>query len=218
MNLELRNRIVTSLVLFTLLIYCLYYSGYFFVIFLSLIYLISFYEIIKNTKNFIFNIVANTILIFALYSFFYLRGETNYTLITICWILVATFLSDIGGFIFGKIFKGKKITKISPNKTYSGAIGSVFLSSTSVIFLNLSQNITFGETLINFYQLKYILITFLISLVCQLGDLYVSFCKRKINIKNISNILPGHGGVLDRIDGLIFVLILSFVLKKIGLI
>jgi|TARA_B110000285_G_C15106293_1_gene608201 phosphatidate cytidylyltransferase len=218
MNYELINRVLTSLVLLPVLIYSTYYSGFIFIIFLSLIYLLSFYEIIKNTKNLIFNLIVNFVLIFALSSFYYLRSDTDLSLVTIYWILSATFLSDIGGYLFGKIFKGKKLTRISPNKTYSGAVGSITLSLTSLIIINLSQNFIFDEIIINFYQLKYFIITIFISIICQLGDLCVSVCKRKINIKNMSNILPGHGGVLDRIDGLIFVLIFSFVLKKIGLI
>ena len=187
-------------------------------IFLGFVYFLSFYEIIKNTKNLFFNIVSNIILITALYSFYNLRGDTNFSLIITYWVLLATFLSDIGGYIFGRIFKGKKLTKISPNKTYSGSVGSIVLSLTSLIPLNLTQHFFLNENLINFYQLKYLFLTILISIVCQFGDLYVSYWKRKINIKNISNILPGHGGVLDRIDGLIFVLIFSLAIKKIGLI
>jgi len=128
------------------------------------------------------------------------------------WILILTFLSDIGGYIFGNILKGRKLTKISPNKTYSGAIGSLILSSLSLPSMSIVQNLFFDELLINFMQVNFFLITILLSIICQLGDLYVSFWKRKINIKNISNILPGHGGLLDRIDGLIFVLISSFIL------
>jgi len=215
---ELINRIATSLLLIPILIYSSYYSGFYFIIFLSLIYLICFYEIIKNTKNLLFNVSSNIILIFSLFSFYYLRGDSNYSLIIMYWILVATFLSDIGGYVFGRILKGKKLTKISPNKTYSGSIGSVIFAIGSIPLLNMLQKMFFNENLINFYQLKYLLLTILISIICQLGDLYVSFWKRKINIKNISNILPGHGGVLDRIDGLIFVLIFSFAINKIGLI
>ena len=218
MDYELIKRIFTSLVILPILIYSSYYSGLYFIIFLGFIYFLSFYEIIKNTKNLLFNIVSNVILIFALYSFYNLRGDTNLSLITTYWVLLATFLSDIGGFVFGRIFKGKKLTKISPNKTYAGSIGSIILSLASLILLNAGQHFFLNDNLINFYQLKYLFLTILISIVCQFGDLYVSFCKRKINIKNISNILPGHGGVLDRIDGLIFVLIFSFLIKKIGLI
>ena len=218
MNSELINRILTSLILLPILIGSLFYSGYYFIIFLSLVYFISFYEIFKNTKNLMFNIIANIVLIFSLYAFYNLRGDTNYSLITLYWILSVNFLSDIGGYTFGRLFKGKKLTKISPNKTYSGSIGSIFFSSSSLPLFEVLQIFLLDEKLIYFYQLKYFILSILISIVCQLGDLYVSFWKRKINIKNISNILPGHGGVLDRIDGLIFVLIFIFLIKKIGLI
>ena len=218
MNRDLIYRIVTSLALLPILIFCLHYSGLYFTIFLGLVYLLSFYEIIKNTKNLLFNLISNTILIFAFYSFYQLRGESNYSLINIYWILSTTFFSDIGGYTVGKLFKGKKITKISPNKTYSGLVGSFLFSIFSIPFLNLFQILLYDQYVINFYQLKYLILVILISIVCQLGDLFVSFCKRTINIKNISNILPGHGGVLDRIDGLIFVLIFIFIVEKIGLI
>ena len=218
MNRDLIYRIVTSLALLPILIFCLHYSGLYFTIFLGLVYLLSFYEIIKNTKNLLFNLISNAILIFAFYSFYQLRGESNYSLINIYWILSTTFFSDIGGYTVGKLFKGKKITKISPNKTYSGLVGSFLFSMFSIPFLNLFQILFYDQYIINFYQLKYLILVILISIVCQLGDLFVSFCKRTINIKNISNILPGHGGVLDRIDGLIFVLIFIFIVEKIGLI
>ena len=218
MNYELVNRILTSLILMPILVYCSYYSGLYLIAFLSFIYFLSFYEIIKNTKNLLFNFASNIILIFSFFSFYYLRGDTNYSLIILYWVLITTFLSDIGGYVFGKTFKGKKLTKISPNKTYSGSIGSVIFSFISLRSLNLFQYFFFNELLINFNQLKYFLLTLTISIICQLGDLYVSFWKRKIKIKNISNFLPGHGGILDRIDGLIFVLIFNFILKTIGLI
>ena len=218
MNFELTNRIITSLVLLPILIFCVHFSGYYLITFLTLIYILCFYEIIKNTKNLPFITCSSIILIFALFSFFYIRGDTNYSLTITYWILITTFLSDIGGFTFGKIFKGKKLTKLSPNKTYSGAIGSIISSIFALFFLNFYQKIILSENIINFYNLKFLLLTILISFFCQLGDLHVSFWKRKIKIKNISNILPGHGGILDRIDGLIFVLIFSFIIKKIGLI
>jgi len=215
---ELRNRILTSLILFPLIIYCIYISSFYLTTVLVCIYLISSYEIYKNTKHLLFNLFSNLILIFSLFSFYHLRGETSYSLLTIYWIIISTFLSDIGGYAFGRIFKGKKLTKISPNKTYSGFYGSLILSCASLPTMNFAQEIFLDKLLINFLDIKYFVITILISLVCQLGDLYVSFWKRKIKIKNISNILPGHGGVLDRIDGLLFVLIFCFVLKKINLI
>ena len=218
MKYELINRILTSLFLLPVLIYCTYLSGFYLVFFLVIIYFLAFYEIYKNTKNFLFILYSNIILILAFFSFYYLRGNTNYSLITLYWILISTFLSDIGGYVFGNIFKGKKLNKISPNKTYSGSIGSFIFSFSSLPFLNFLQFFFIKELLIDFNQLHFYVLTFGISLVCQSGDLYVSFWKRKIKIKNISNILPGHGGVLDRIDGLIFVLIFGSILQKINII
>ena len=215
---ELFNRIVTSIILLPILFYTTIYSGTYLILLLLLFFLLSMYEIIKNTKNLLFILLSGILLMFSFYSFYFLRGETKYSLIILFWILASTFLSDMGGYIFGKIFKGKKLTKISPKKTYSGAFGSIALACSSLPLINLLQSYFLNEILINFLELNFLTITILIYLVCQLGDIGVSFLKRKINIKNISNILPGHGGVLDRIDGLIFVMIFCFILKLFELI
>ena len=212
MNKELLKRIFTSLLILPIVIYCVFSAGIYLIVLLLFIFILTFYEIIKNTKNLFFIFFSNIVIISSLLSFYYLRGETNYSLTIVLWILILTFFSDIGGYIFGNILKGRKLTKISPNKTYSGAIGSLILSSLSLPSMSIVQNLFFDELLINFMQVNFFLITILLSIICQLGDLYVSFWKRKINIKNISNILPGHGGLLDRIDGLIFVLISSSIL------
>ena len=214
---ELINRILTSIVLLPIIIYATIYSGIYLLTLLGLFYFLSIIEIIKNTRNILFIFFAVLLLLLSFYSYYYLRGTTLQSLIILFWILSSTFLSDIGGYIFGKIFKGKKITKISPNKTYSGVVGSFVLSLASLSLINFLQIFFLDNLIINFFNLEFIVITVLISLVCQIGDLFVSLLKRKINIKNISNILPGHGGVLDRIDGLIFVLILCFFLKFFGL-
>ena len=212
MNKELLKRIFTSLLILPIVIYCVFSAGIYLIVLLLFIFILTFYEIIKNTKNLFFIFFSNIVIISSLLSFYYLRGETNYSLTIVLWILILTFFSDIGGYIFGNILKGRKLTKISPNKTYSGAIGSLILSSLSLPSMSIVQNLFFDELLINFMQVNFFLITILLSIICQLGDLYVSFWKRKINIKNISNILPGHGGLLDRIYGLIFVLISSSIL------
>ena len=215
---ELLKRFFTSIFLLPILFYATVCSGIYLILILMLFYLLSVYEIFKNTKNILFNLLANILLILSFYSFYYLRDDTTYSLIILFWILISTFLSDIGGYIFGKTFKGKKLTKISPNKTYSGSVGSVIMSCLSLPLLNLSQFFFLDKLLVNFIEYNFLMFTILISFVCQLGDLFVSFWKRKIKIKNISNILPGHGGVLDRIDGLIFVLIFSYILKLFALI
>jgi phosphatidate cytidylyltransferase len=121
-------------------------------------------------------------------------------------ILVAI-LSDIGGLIIGKIFKGKKLTKISPNKTISGSIGSFIFSLFLIPF--------FYEDLINYSFLILTFITLLISLISQLGDLFISLLKRKAKVKDTSDILPGHGGFLDRVDGIIFAIPIAILLFNI---
>lgn len=215
---ELLNRILTSIILLPILLYATILSGVYLIILLSTIYILSFYEIIKNTRNLLFIFFSNILLVLSFYSFYFLRGNDEISLILLLWFLASTFLSDMGGYIFGKTFKGKKLTKISPNKTYAGAAGSVILSLLSLPTINFLQVFYFDKILINFFEFNFVLFTILISIVCQLGDLLVSFLKRKIKIKNISNILPGHGGILDRIDGLIFVLIFGYLLKLFALI
>ena len=124
-------------------------------------------------------------------------------------ILMICVFSDVGGYVFGKIFGGKKLTKISPNKTISGSIGSFILSYIGffVIYLYFSD--------LHFVKLKVealVFIPFFISLICQLGDLFISYYKRRAKIKNTGNLIPGHGGLLDRIDSSIFALPIGFII------
>ena len=214
MKYELVKRIITSIIIFSVLLFVLINSEYYLLIFLSLIYFISFYEIYKNSNSLKFTLSSNIFLLTAFYSFYYLRGNTNKELIFLLWVLFTTFLSDIGGYTFGKVFGGKKLTKISPNKTYSGAIGSFVFSLLSIPILFLFQKNFLREILINFNQLNYFVLTLLISFVAQIGDIIVSYWKRKFKIKDTGKIFPGHGGALDRIDGLIFVLIFLLILKS----
>ena len=215
MKSELLKRIVTSVLIFSILIFVLINSKFYLLLFLFVLYLLSFYEIYKNSNSLKFILLSNIFLLIAFYSFYYLKGNTDKELILLFWVLFTTFLSDIGGYVFGKTFKGKKLTKISPNKTYSGLIGCLFFSLFSIPIMTLIQKFFFVEIIINFFQFKIFILTLVISIICQTGDIYVSYWKRKLNIKDTSNILPGHGGVLDRIDGLIFVLISLFFLKLI---
>ncbi len=122
MDKELIHRILTSIVILPILFISIFKSGVFLLTLLTFIYLLSFYEIIKNTNNLLFILFSNILLISAIFSFYNLRGNTDYSLVILLWILSTTFLSDIGGYVFGKIFKGKKLSRISPNKTYSGSI------------------------------------------------------------------------------------------------
>ena len=208
MNIELKKRIIASLMLISLLISMYLYS---FIMIISLIIIaiitwIEFYALISKilTKNSIKNrflrplYKAISLLYLSLLVFFIFSIESYYLNLKI-YLLYSVFvaiLSDIGGLVFGKTFKGKKLTKISPNKTISGSIGSFVFS---LILIPL-----FYEELIKYNFIILVLITIIISLTSQLGDLFISYLKRKAKIKNTSDILPGHGGFLDRVDGIIF--------------
>ena len=117
-------------------------------------------------------------------------------------LLLGCVASDIGGFVFGKMFNGPKLTKISPNKTYAGALGSIVLTMLVVNILSFY--------FLNILNIKTLILALSVSIFCQLGDLLFSLLKRKANLKDTGNFLPGHGGVLDRIDGILVGLPLSF--------
>ena len=216
MYLELKKRVITSLILILILIlmfinniiYGFVSFALFALIFVEFSRMIS----IIFSKKKIFQLIINVIFIFYLslfLSIFFLGINFFQLKIILFLILLICVASDIGGIIIGKIFKGPKLTKISPNKTISGSLGSfIFSILISVFLLNLTLNteIIFNVTL-----------GITVSLAVQLGDLFFSYLKRKSSLKNTGNILPGHGGVLDRVDGillgipcgLIFTLILS---------
>ena len=209
MTKEFKQRILTSVVLITLLILMLNYS----VVLISsllLIFVVSWLEFnyileiiyIKNMNLILKNLLKFFTFIYLLFFMKVIVDEFIQNQPNISWNLIyiisICILSDIGGYLFGKFFKGKKLTKISPNKTYSGMIGSFILSIIFCIIYSYS---------ISFEDFKTIfIITLLISFICQMGDLFISFLKRKAKIKDTGNILPGHGGVLDRIDGILFAL------------
>jgi len=195
-----QKRFIISLFAFPL-IYLLIYKKFFFSIIIYIVFLISFYEWyqINKKKNFLF-IVGIFFLLFAAYSTitFYFKNSHNFFFL---WVLLIIWLSDIGGYIFGKLFGGKKLTKVSPKKTWSGAFGSIVFSQFAgvVFFFNLTVEV----------NLKIFLIQFLLSVIAQVGDLIMSYIKRLNKVKDSSKLLPGHGGVLDRIDGLIWVMVVA---------
>jgi phosphatidate cytidylyltransferase len=199
----LKKRVATSLVLLTSLFAMLInnYILVYFLIVLGLFSLLEFFKIISiiqkkdKLKQLFFNILF-IIYIFLFCSLFVILSSLIHIKILIFVILITCIASDIGGFAFGKIFKGPKLTKISPKKTISGSLGS-FIISASVISLLMFY-------LTNHLDLKIFIIGLVTSFACQLGDLFFSFLKRKSFMKDTGNILPGHGGILDRIDGIIF--------------
>ena len=205
---EITKRIITSIVLLSILglIYLYSFIMILAVILISIITWIEFYGLIskifkKNNKKekFLRLIIKGFSLGYILlFSFVIFLIESNYPNLEIFlfYSIIVCIASDIGGLIIGKTIKGKKLTKISPNKTISGSVGS-FIFSTSMIPL-------FKQLLDNNNIYLLILFTLLISLTSQLGDLFISFLKRRAKVKDTGDLLPGHGGFLDRVDGIIF--------------
>ena len=182
------------------MIYIVIYNNTIFILFLIICLIISLYEWISMKKNKIINFVGLFFLFFTFFLAYQLRfefdGNYTYFLITIL-ICVCT---DIGGYIFGKVFKGPKLTKISPNKTYSGMIGSFLLP---ILILQILFSLKSLNIEINL-SINSILFIFFISFFSQIGDICISYFKRKSKIKDTGKLIPGHGGLLDRIDGIIF--------------
>ena len=202
MSENLIKRILSSIILIIILFFFLNSNKIIFFLVLSCIFFIACYEL----KNIILKtnllIAGYLFLLFSFYCFFMFRFLDNnnsylYFLLIIC------IGSDVGGYIIGKIFGGPKLTKISPNKTYSGMLGAfIFSLIFSSIYLYISKNIYFSFTIYNFEMYALILIC---SGISQLGDIFISYLKRKSNVKDSGKLIPGHGGILDRIDGIIFV-------------
>tara|TARA_B100000787_G_scaffold145851_1_gene116204 strand:+ start:462 stop:1133 length:672 start_codon:yes stop_codon:yes gene_type:complete len=211
MRIELKKRIITSILLFILLILM---SSYNYVLIVSLIIIgiiawIEFYALIskifkkRNYNNVALRFIlkATSLLYLSFVIFIIILSKLNFPDLyaLIIYIIMISIMTDIGGLIVGKFFKGKKLTKISPNKTISGSIGSFVFSLFLIPFF-----LNFLSLYVNIPLFNVILITLSISLISQLGDLFISFIKRKAKVKNTSDLLPGHGGILDRIDGIIF--------------
>ena len=206
---ELNLRIFTSVALIILLALMLKYSVVLISV-LLLIFVVSWLEFNnileniykKNTNMFFKNLSKFFIFVYLLFFMKVIVDEFLQNHPNISWNLIfiisICILSDIGGFTFGKFFKGKKLTKISPNKTVSGSIGSFLLSIVLVPIFNSLLDSKFS----NLHDL--ITIAILVSFFCQLGDLFFSYLKRKAKVKDSGYILPGHGGFLDRIDGMLF--------------
>ena len=197
----LQKRILSSIILLPISIFFIFKGSIYFTFFLSLLFLISCFEWVKMCKKLYIKIFFGIMfLTFSFFSAYYLRE--NLGLSFFIFIILICIFTDLGGYFFGKIFKGPKLTKISPNKTYSGVIGGFMLSlSIGLFFLKYTNTIILGNDFS-----KILLGILFISLISQLGDLIISYFKRKVNLKNTGNILPGHGGLLDRIDGMIFVM------------
>ena len=198
MSKELIKRLITSIFIITVTACSIYLGGLIFNIFLLLIFFVSLIEWKNLTNNQTIFFLGLFFLISTLIATYILRYNNFYFFI---FILIVSVSSDIGGYIFGKLLGGPKLTKISPNKTYAGMCGSYLFSNLlGILYLYFFNNFPLLVT----FSFSSFLIIFLISTINQIGDLIISFFKRKQKIKDTGKILPGHGGLLDRIDGVIF--------------
>ena len=227
MSQNLLKRIVTSIILLSLLFLINFSHQYVFILSILILGIFIFIEannlfskllIRKNIKNVsFFNRFNTKFLILNIITFFYIffifcnfsheiyRSESP---VFFLYVISICFFTDIGGYVFGKIIGGKKLSKISPNKTISGTFGS-FIMSIVPLILVLNFNYLDLE-----FNLSNIIFCLLVSLISQLGDLFVSLLKRKAKIKDTGYLLPGHGGILDRVDGIIFAVPFSYLLIK----
>ena len=214
MKSEILKRSISSLFLMSLVFLSALINDYIFLSLLFIVVILSWIEWIKVIEKIRFKKIYRIIhiilfLIYLLMAFivcFNVFVIDKYFFLTILMICV---FSDVGGYVFGKTFGGKRLTKISPNKTISGSIGSFILSYIGFFVIYLY----FGDLLFVRLQIEaLVFIPFFISLVCQLGDLFISYFKRRAKIKNTGNLIPGHGGLLDRIDGSIFALPIGFII------
>ena len=200
MKKELTKRIISSVILIPFALFFIIKGSFLFNFFIFICFLITTYEWHMMTKKKKYNILGFLFLIVSFYSIYKLRNDLPGDYAWLLGITIVCVATDIGGYIFGKIFKGPKLTKFSPNKTYAGMIGGYFLSIISInIFL---QNPYFigGVEL----SRQIFIFVLLISTVSQIGDVVISYFKRLSKIKDTGKIIPGHGGLLDRVDGMIF--------------
>ena len=202
-NKELQKRIFSSIILLPLVLFFILAGSFYLIFFTIICFFVSIYEWNKMVKKIELKFLGTLFLIFSFYTFYEI--SISYLWIFVLLVCVST---DIGGYVFGKLFKGPKLTKISPNKTYSGMIGGYLLS---LIFLSFFMN-WINHTV----DIEWFVVTILISTVSQVGDIIISYFKRISKIKDTGKIIPGHGGLLDRIDGMIFAFPIFFLIELIG--
>ena len=209
MDKEFQKRVISSILLIPMSFFFIIKGSFFFAFFLSICFLVSSYEwhIMSKKKN--YHIIGYIFLLISFLSAYQIRnvyGEES--LLIFLFVILICISTDIGGYVVGKLFKGPKLTKISPKKTYSGMFGGYLLS---IIIINIYL---INLDLLNFESreltLRFFIIVILISSISQIGDIIISYFKRLSKVKDTGKIIPGHGGLLDRIDGMIFVFPFSY--------
>lgn len=210
---NLIKRTISSIVLIPLIIVLITSTSFIFNFFILIFLVVSIYEWNNMTKNLFIKFCGFIFLIFSFYTSLKLKNYLNFEYFYLLFGVVLSIATDLGGYIFGKILKGPKLIRFSPNKTFSGAIGSIILSIViSLIFVR--YDYYFGYTIIS--DLNFFLIVILISFISQVGDIIISVFKRRAKINDTGTIIPGHGGLLDRIDGMIFVIPFIYLMLKLN--
>ena len=218
MKTEFTKRVLSSIIIAPIALFFIFKGSVFFDFFLCVIFFVTVFEWLKMSKKLkMIKFFGILFLFLSILNAYFLRN--TYGAEIFVFVILISILTDLGGYIFGKIFKGPKLTKISPNKTYSGAIGSLIVSLIgSLIYIEYISN----SSLLSFqngyapHSVEHIFLTLfiilVISLISQIGDLTISYFKRLAKIKDTGSILPGHGGLLDRIDGIIFAIPFSYII------
>tara|TARA_B100001063_G_scaffold239759_1_gene263765 strand:+ start:1070 stop:1705 length:636 start_codon:yes stop_codon:yes gene_type:complete len=205
MNQELLKRIFSSIVLIPIAFFFIIEGSLPFIFFISICFFIVVYEWHKMTQKKPYRIYGYIFLIISFYTIYIIRMDDKLGYWIFMLITIICISTDIGGYVFGKLFRGPKLTKFSPNKTFSGMIGGYILSIISSIIFT---NYTYEKDLTN----DWIIFVLIISTISQLGDILISYFKRLSKIKDTGKIIPGHGGMLDRVDGMIFAFPFSYII------
>jgi len=210
---EFFKRVLSSIILFPVVISIIIYSSILLNLLIMICFCLVLYEwhMLSKTKKYYF--LGIFFLILSFYTIYKFK-DLNNNYINFLFILLICISTDIGGYIFGKIFKGPKLTSISPNKTISGAIGSYLLSLVFIIIF--FQILSFFNYKTSF-SYEIFLLAIIISTISQIGDILISYFKRNSNVQDTGNIIPGHGGLLDRVDGMIFAYPFSYLLYLLNL-
>ena len=214
---NLQKRIITSLIVLPISIYFIVMGGNYIVSFLYAVLILGNFEVFSVFKRKLSIIFLDIVLVISLLSILFLRNDTFASFFLLIWLIILTICSDIGGYVFGKVFKWKKLTKISPKKTFSGVIGSFIFSLLSVFLVGFIFQVISGLDPYFLIKAKYFVLALIFSIVAQIGDLTISYLKRLEKIKDTGKILPGHGGIFDRIDSLMFVIICGLIFYRLGL-
>mgnify|MGYP000850483163 CR=1 FL=1 len=210
---EFLKRIISSILLIPITLFFIFKGSFLFNFFIIVCFAITFFEWHLMTKKISYKVIGFIFLIFSFYSIYKIRNTFEGEYWYLLFITIICVSTDIGGYIFGKTFQGPKLTKISPKKTYSGMFGGFLFS---IIIGNYFVSSSLISSPIEF-TLNVFIFVFVISLVSQIGDIFISYFKRLSNIKDTGKIIPGHGGILDRIDGMIFAFPASYLILSLNI-